>query len=144
MTLVAKSRAVIINEWKLFLIFDLRAQKYMLPWWTQEQNETMKECLEREITEELWIKPIIKDILSIREYYSYWWKISIEYCYLIKNNTDYLNIDKSKCTHSYEWSEYGFYDLNNLPKDEINPPNLQEILNNFLNWNSKKVNFLEL
>lgn len=128
MSLIAKSRAIIKKDGKIFLVFDRKAQKYMLPGGTHEKNETMKECFYREIYEELGIYPVIERLVSIREYYNYAGKIALDYWYEVKNVEDYLHVVQEKCSHGHEWLESGFYDIESIDPKSINPSTLPQLL----------------
>lgn len=130
-----KSRAVIIYKNKIFLVRDTDYWNYILPWGTQKDDETVKETLEREIMEECWIKPIIEKFIWFREYRSKNWYLAIQFLSLIKNAKDFLCIEKDKCSHSFEWSEAGFYSLDDLKKQWANyPPDLEEIIKRPKSW----------
>lgn len=130
-----KVRWVILdNNNKVFLVKEIKKHFYYLPWWTLEEWESFKECLNREIIEELWVKPSIWDIISIREFENNW-KYQLDIWFSIKNYKDYINIDKSKASHSHEYYDEWFYAFSELEWKDLRPKNLEELLN-------KKINIL--
>ncbi len=140
MSLITKVRAVIRNsEGKILLTRDCRNNKFMLPWWTYEPWETLKDCLSREIFEELGVIPVIWELLSVREYGNYLWKYSVDFWYEVKNFQDFFEIKKENCSHAHEWDEAGFYDISLLSSDELMPPNLEEFLQKISLQDGKKI-----
>jgi len=124
-----KVRWVILdNNKKVFLVREIKKHFYYLPWWTLEEWESFKECLKREIQEELWVIPIIWDIISIREFENNW-KFQLDVWFNIKNFNDYINIDKSKATHSHEYYNEWFYSFKELEWKDLRPKNLEKLLN---------------
>jgi len=130
-----KARAIIIKDKKIFLVKDSEYWKYMIPWGTWEQWETIKEILYREIKEELWITPIIDKLVWFREYLNKEWDITLQFLFLIKNVSDFVNIDKEKCSHHFEWTESWFYSLEELKENNAYiPDDLEEIYNAAIWW----------
>ncbi len=124
-----KVRWVILDDDnKIFLVREIKKHFYYLPWWTLEKWKSLRECLNREIIEELWIKPIIWDIISIREFENSW-SHQLDIWFDIKNYKDYKNIDKAKASHAYEYYDEWFYSFDELTWKDVKPWNVQEILN---------------
>ena len=128
MTIIWKSRWVIRRENKIFLAKWIHSNIFYLPWGTHERGESMIECLQREIVEELWIIPKIGKLLIIQEFRSSSSQTVIDFWFEILNADDFLEIDKSKCSHWHEWTEAGFYDISELKKGEFLPSDLLERL----------------
>lgn len=125
--LKVKVRWVIIDNSKVFLCRLSTGWFYCLPWWTLEKWETLEECLEREFIEELWVKPIIWDVIYTQQFFSKNKETTwIDFWYKINNPDDYKNIDLSKTTHWFELSEVWFYDLDKI--ENYKPTWLKEIL----------------
>ena len=123
-----KSRWVIIKDNKIFLVKETWTWKFMLPGWTQEKDETIKETFYREMKEETWIDAVLWKFLWFKEYINSLWTTTIQFLFLVKNVDDFENIDKSKCSHWFEWSEAWFYNIKELKeKNEDIPSDLEEI-----------------
>lgn len=127
-----KVRWVIINNNKIFLVREIKKHFYYLPWWTLEWNETFKECLNREIIEELWIKPIIWDLLNIREFKTEN-GIILDIWFEIKNYKDFEKIDKDKTSHWFEYYDEWFYTFDELIWKDVKPLNIKQILDQKIN-----------
>ncbi len=131
-----KVRGVILLENKIFLVRDINKHFYYLPWWTLEKDETFKECLKREIYEELWLIPEIWDLISMREFQTDS-GIYLDVWFNIENNKDFLYINKEKATHSFEYYDEWFYDFAEMIWKDMRPNNLEDIL-----YNKNKINIL--
>jgi len=127
---IIKVRWVILKDSKVFLLQWAPWKKFMLPWWKQEKNETIKDTFYREMFEETWIKAEIEKFLWFKEYINQKWEITIQFLFKVKNIYDFENIDKTKCSHWYEWIQWGFYDLDYLKENNLDyPQDLEEIIN---------------
>ena len=75
----ARGRAVIIHEDKIMSMYRERDGEiyYTFPGGGQEKNETIEECVKREVLEEFGI-----NVKPIKKLYTYETKYSIEYFYL--------------------------------------------------------------
>ncbi|MDD2515653.1 MAG: NUDIX hydrolase [Candidatus Gracilibacteria bacterium] len=136
-----KSRGVILDDDKIFLVEIAQLGFYCLPGGKMEEGETTKQCIEREIFEELGVKPQVGQLIYIQEFFDEDGKIVIDFWYLITNSEDFKNIDLLKVSHGFEIGKYGFYDLN-----EVNfiykPIELKDVLEKIkkgefshFNWN---------
>lgn len=126
-TFQLKSRAVILKDNKIFLTREVKSQKFFLPGWTHEQWESIRECFIREIKEELWVTPVIEKMIAVREFHTPKRDV-LDFWFLVKNVEDFENIDKSKCTHWFEWTESWFYDLDKLDEIDVLPKDLKGII----------------
>lgn len=119
----------VIKQWnKIFLVKDSRCHQFFLPWWTQEEWETIQECFYREIEEELWVAPIAWEVLKVIENKNRHDHSSVEFLFEVLNPKDFQNVIKENCSHGDEWLECGFYDLNTMKRKDLRPNNLPEIL----------------
>ncbi|MBB1554263.1 NUDIX domain-containing protein [Candidatus Gracilibacteria bacterium] len=85
-----------------------------------EGNESFKECLDREIQEELGVKPVIGKLLNIEEfrndsglYLDIWFEII--------NFQDFEYIYKNNATHAFEYYDEGFYSFEDLEGKDVLP-----------------------
>ena len=111
-----KARWVIINpEGKIFLCKLKKEDFFCLPWGTLEEGELVKQCLARELMEELWVGASIGKLLHINDFLRKKNGESVvDLRYEILNPEDFMNIDLSKASHGFENSEVGFYDLDTI------------------------------
>ena len=99
-----KVRAIILHNGKLLVVrhpgYD--AKLTALPGGKLEWGEDVKECLIREMVEELGMKPEIGKLLYINKFTEGEDKQYIEFFFEVKNGIDYLNSEKLIRSHSYE------------------------------------------
>lgn len=129
-----KVRGVILKENKVFLVREIKKHFYYLPWGTLEAWESFKDCLKREIIEELWVNPIIWKLLNIEEF-SNKNGFFLDIWFEIKNFEDFEQINKENASHSFEYYDEWFYSFDELKWKDVRPSNIQDILNNNLNIN---------
>ena len=137
-------RAIIINKGKL-LIVKLKPEHdfYCLPWGSLERRETVEQCFEREIYEELWVKPIVWELLFINQWLLHQWdKHILEFFYSINNSSDFLSLDHTKASHGFEVHEVKWVDINEditdfAPKELL--PHLKTLDENNLENHKVKV-----
>ena len=127
-----RSRWIIFDKWKIFLVKNIKNDFYCLPGWKVEEWEMMKQWFEREIFEELWVRPEVWQLVHIQEFI-YKEQTNLEFWYLITNPEDFKNIDLSKTSHSFEIGNCGFYDLDEVDFD-YKPLELKEILEKVKKW----------
>ncbi|MDP2103541.1 MAG: NUDIX domain-containing protein [Candidatus Gracilibacteria bacterium] len=134
-----KVRGVIIHDEKLFLC---KAQKnegrggfYCLPGGTLEPNEKRLECLEREIIEELGVKPVIGKLIYTQEFVRDDGTTTFDFWYEITNGEDFLDVDISKCSHGFEHDEVGFYRSEDNFDTPVKPDHVWELLEE---WREKR------
>lgn len=92
-----------MNDDKLLIVKHKQSQFMALPGGHLEYGEDVITCLERELIEELGVKPEIGKLLYINTFidkYHY-----IEFFFEIKNGKEYLNIDGLERTHAHELAE---------------------------------------
>jgi len=101
-----KVRAIILHEGKLLAVKHPHDTSFSaLPGGHLEWDEDLKECLSREMIEELGVKPEIGRLLYVNKYTQEDNKHYIEFFFEVKNGADYLNIEKLARSHAFEIAE---------------------------------------
>ena len=100
---IIRCRAVIISDGKLLVVkhgedFDY----YALPGGHLEFGEDAKECLSREIIEELGVKPEIGRLLYVNTFVDKNNTQPMEFFFEVVNGKDYLDIEKLERSHAHE------------------------------------------
>ena len=100
--LVVRCRAVIIHENKLLVVrhgedVDFAA----LPGGHLELGEDVKECLNREIIEELGVQPVIGRLLYINNFIVENTQ-TVEFIFEVTNPSDYIGCEKLERSHASE------------------------------------------
>ncbi len=104
--IVVRVRGIILHESKLLIVKHPHNMNFFaLPGGHLEWKEDIKECLRREITEELGINPEIGRLLYVNNFMDGDDKQSIEFFFEITNSELYKNIDNVERTHIYEIAE---------------------------------------
>ena len=117
---IIRCRAIILHEGKLLVVKHLAENTYyVLPGGHLDWGEDLKECMSRELEEELGIKGDVGRLFYINNYVSdntgYTGKNtqSIEFFFEIKNSADYAKIDRPIGTHADE-----IYEIKWVGKDD--------------------------
>jgi 8-oxo-dGTP pyrophosphatase MutT (NUDIX family) len=104
--IVVRGRAVIIHDDKLLVVKHSHGLDFAaLPGGHLEYGESPLECVEREVIEELGIKPVVGDLLYVHSYVTEE-RQSIEFFFAIDNAIDYLDLHSAHRTHAHEIDEY--------------------------------------
>lgn len=115
---IIKVRGLIAYHDKLLLVrlkpYKKKLQKdtdfWCLPGGTLEDNESLMQCIEREMIEETGVPPTVGRLLYVQQFSSDG-RQYLEFIFNITNARDYLKIDLHKTTHGIkEISEIGFID----------------------------------
>lgn len=139
-------RAIIPFENKLFLVKANRnnVDYYALPGGGLDNGENLKDALEREIIEEIGVKPTIGDLLYVQQIGSKGVYNLPEFFFLVTNGKDFLDIDVSNTSHGHELSEASFVDPANV---HVLPEFLKQEWDEMVNSNFKlpvKLKFREI
>lgn len=103
-------RALIVDQGELLMVKHRPEHGYYaLPGGKLEIGETLEDGLERELVEELNIKPEIGPLLFVnqwvgREHHR------VEFFFLINNGSDYRKADLAKASHGFEIADLTFAD----------------------------------
>jgi 8-oxo-dGTP pyrophosphatase MutT (NUDIX family) len=98
-----RCRGIIVHGGKLLVVQHRAESKWFaLPGGHLEFGEGIKEALEREIIEELGIKPVIGRLLYINTFIDKGDTQPVEFFFEIINSTDYLDTSVFNGTHRYE------------------------------------------
>lgn len=104
--IIIKVRAIILHEGKLLAVRHPHDTSLAaLPGGHLEWGEDIKECLCREMVEELGVNPEIGRLLYVNNFMDGDIRQSIEFFFEITNSQDYLNIEHLKKTHAHEIAE---------------------------------------
>ncbi len=126
--IIIRTRGIIVHDNKLLVVRHAPdAEYFALPGGHLEWGENVKVCVEREIMEELGIKPEIGRLLYVNNFVSIDFVQSVEFFFEITNSDDYLDLDKLGGTHKSELAE--IYWLGAGEKREVVPPEIQSDLN---------------
>lgn len=113
-------RAIIRKNNELLLATIKDAQFWSLPGGKVEKDEPLEAALEREIIEELGVKPKIGKLLFIQQLVHSEGQ-RLEFFFEVTNADDFLNVDITKTTHGFE-----------LDKVEFKNPAITNVLPEFL------------
>lgn len=91
--------AVQLKQYKASLVLD--NPYWCIPGGGVDEGEPLLQAVEREVIEELGIKPVVGNLLFVQQF-MHLGNEQMEFFFHIKNTTDYLNIDLSRTTHGLE------------------------------------------
>jgi len=117
-------RAVIIHEEKILLMRLTGSTYFCLPGGGWVAPESSKECLKREVFEELGVQWHVGWIAGVNEY-RYKNNPCNELWYFITNVKDFLDTEKLGWTHTHEFEEIHWFDLE-IDTVAIQPENLRD------------------
>jgi ADP-ribose pyrophosphatase YjhB (NUDIX family) len=93
---------ILLDEKMLTVAHSGKEDRLVLPGGHWEGEEGFKETLERELIEELGVKPEIGPLLYVHTYESKEGEKSVEFIFLVLNGADYLDLSEKERTHAYE------------------------------------------
>jgi ADP-ribose pyrophosphatase YjhB (NUDIX family) len=115
-----RSRGIIVHEGKMLVVRHAHDESFTaLPGGHLEWGEDIRECMKREIIEELGVEPVIGRLLYINTF-----QVSksqgevqpFEFFFEITNGRDYIECENRVRTHAHELAEI----LWTSPTDEVN------------------------
>lgn len=125
---VIRCRALIIHDGRLLVVKHTpESTFYALPGGHLEWGEGIKECMSREIEEELGIKAELGRLFYVNTFMDEEVQ-SIEFFFEVKNSKDYADLKKLTGTHSSEIHEFRWVGKNDDAR--ILPPGIDEALKN--------------
>lgn len=105
-----KCRAIINSGPKLLLVRQAGEKWWCLPGGKVRAGETLAECLERELVEELGVKPRIGKMFYIRELIDHVGH-TIEFYFHVKNGKDFKKAETKDASHRFELDEFRIVNL---------------------------------
>jgi ADP-ribose pyrophosphatase YjhB (NUDIX family) len=103
-------RALIIDQGELLMVkHDPKFDFYALPGGKLEVGEHLTDALERELVEELSVKPKVGKLLIINDWVGPK-DHRVEFFFLVKNGADFRNSDPATSTHGFEIADVLFGD----------------------------------
>jgi ADP-ribose pyrophosphatase YjhB (NUDIX family) len=104
--IIIKVRGIILHEGRLLVVRHPHDISFATPPGGKlEWGEDIKECLSREMIEELGVKPEIGRLLYINNFTKEDGKQYIEFFLEVKNGRDYVNAEKLVRSHAHEIAE---------------------------------------
>ena len=114
---VIRCRAIILHEGKLLVVKHHNKHEFVaLPGGHLEWGEDVRECVRREIIEELGIEPEIGRLLFVNTFQDGENIQPIEFFFEVTNGADYINSQNLDRTHAHEIENMFWVN----PEDEVN------------------------
>ena len=93
------ARAIIRSQGKYLLVRNKGAEYWCLPGGNVDPHEPIVQALERELVEELGVRPLIGQLLYIQQLSRHKNEEQVEFFFLVNNPEDYASVDITKTTH---------------------------------------------
>jgi len=138
--IIIRVRGIIINEDKLLLVGIVSNDYLCLPGGKLEHGEDVKQCLERELIEELGVKPDIGNLLYVNTFIDRDDNHNLDFVFEVLNGADYVNLEGIERTHAFELDK-----INWVSRDENVSFLPKTIIDDFKNGNiiSNEVKFIK-
>ena len=105
-TFKIRCRAIILHEGKLLVVKHRpESSHYALPGGHMEPGEDVRECVRREIVEELGVEPTLGRLLYVHTFTDKDTLQSVEFFFEVKNPQEFLDIEGLARTHAHELHE---------------------------------------
>lgn len=132
--IIIRVRGIIINKGKLLLVGIISNNYFCLPGGKLEHGEDVKECLKRELIEELGVSPVIGNLLYVNTFIDKDDNHNLDFIFEILNGEDYVDLSVLERTHAFEldniyWASKD-EEINFLPQTIINDFKNDSILYN--------------
>lgn len=105
-----RCRGVIVHDGKILLVKSANGRNiFSLPGGHLEFGEDPKECIQRELFEELGVLPKVGRLLYVHTYINTEGKQSVEFFFEILNSSEYIGHEEFKRSHAHEIEETGWF-----------------------------------
>lgn len=133
--IIVRCRGVILHEEKMLVVRHAHDASFAaFAGGKLEYGEDVLECMQRELFEELGVRPILGRLLYVRSFIDTDDNQSIEFFFEIRNGEDYLNTEELARSHAHELAEIIWVDKNTdmriLPEQIANDFKTDKILSN--------------
>jgi ADP-ribose pyrophosphatase YjhB (NUDIX family) len=93
------ARAIIPSNGEYLLVRNKGADYWCLPGGNVDPHEPIEQALERELVEELGVRPMVGQLLYVQQLSRHKEEEQVEFFFLINNPEDYASVDITKTTH---------------------------------------------
>jgi ADP-ribose pyrophosphatase YjhB (NUDIX family) len=126
-------RAIIPFQGKFLLVKNKGADFWCLPGGNVDSHEPIVQALERELVEELGVRPLVGQLLYVQQLWRGPGEQRVEFFFLVNNPEDYESADISKTTHGpAELSDMAFRELDDTVLPHFLAEELPELLKGYM------------